>query len=95
MIRLFAILGTLALTAACSSSDYVRNGPQSESPSGGGVLATPITVATASVQPSTYAPSSTQTVVITPDDAASRSEINAGAEFGARAGLIIANALFR
>lgn len=89
MIRSVALLATLGLTAACSNAGEVRSGPQSQSPSGGAALATPVTILPASEQ------AATDVIIVESAQPAPTGEINAGAAFGRQAGLIIAQAMYR
>jgi hypothetical protein len=89
VIRSVALLATLGLMAACSDAGEVRSGPQSQSPSGGAALATPVTILPASEQ------AATDVIIVESAQPAPTGEINAGAAFGRQAGLIIAQAMFR
>ena len=99
MIRQVALLVALAMTSACAGDVTVRNGPQALSPSGGAALTAPVG-APAMVGDSVVivdAPAATTggNLVVVDAQPAPVTEINAGARFGAQAGILIANALLR
>ena len=87
MIRSVALLATLGLTAACSDAGEVRSGPQSQSPSGGAALATPVTILPASEQ------AATDVIIVETAQPAPTGEINAGAAFGRDVGLLLTQTL--
>ena len=99
MIRTVALLVALAMTSACASDVAVRNGPQALSPSGGAALAVPVGAPPMAGDNVVIvdAPLATtgDNLVVVDAQPAPATEINAGARFGAQAGILIANALLR